>query len=242
MGENLADEIPSDKCQVLKITHATKHIFTHKYKLGDSPLQETSSHTYLGVEITKDLKWKNHINQISAKGNRALGFIKRNLRSCNEETKLTAFNTLVRPTIEYCSAVWDPHNQDLIYQIEAIQRRAVRFIKNDYSRKTSVTELMKDLHMSSLQDRRKIDRLSILHKVREGHLALPVQKILRPPHRLTKRSHINSYQELQVNKDVYKYSYYPRTIKDWNSLPAPLTQQQDSKLFKESIKDHFCGM
>ena len=94
-------------------------------------------------------------------------------------------STLVRPTIEYCSAVWDPHNQDLIYQIEAIQPRAVRFIKNDYSRKTSVTELMKDLHMSSLQDRRKIDR-----KAREDHLALPVQKILHPPNRLTKRSHI----------------------------------------------------
>ena len=69
----------ADKCFVLKITHAHKHIFTHSYKLGGSILQETDSHPYLGVEITKDLKWKTHINQISAKGNRALGFIKRNL-------------------------------------------------------------------------------------------------------------------------------------------------------------------
>jgi hypothetical protein len=229
----------TDKCFVLKITHATKHYFTHKYKLGDSLLQETSSHAYLGVELTKDLRWKNHINQISAKGNRALGFVKRNLSSCTEEIKLTAFNTLVRPTIEYCSAVWDPHTQDLIYQLEAIQRRAVRFIKNEYDREASVTSLMKELQMCPLQERRKIDRLSIFHKGREGHLALPVRNVLHPTLRPTKRSHSNSYQELQVNKDVFKFSFYPRTVKEWNSLPEHLTQQPNPKLFKEKLKEHF---
>ncbi|XP_072048268.1 uncharacterized protein [Amphiura filiformis] len=226
------------KCFTLKITHARKHIFTHKYNLGGSILQETDSHQYLGVEITKDLKWKKHINQISAKGNRALRFIKRNLSSCTEDIKHTAFKTFIRPTIEYCSAVWDPYTQDQIYQLEAIQRRAVRFIKSDYSKRTSVTKLMKDLDMETLADRRKIDRLSILQKAREGHLALPVQNILQPTHRLTKRSHANSYQELQVNKDVFKYSFYPRTIKEWNSLPATLTQQPDPLAFKKSIQDH----
>ncbi|XP_072039419.1 uncharacterized protein [Amphiura filiformis] len=179
-----------------------------------------------------------HINQISAKGNRALGFIKHNLSSCTEDIKHTAFKTFIRPTIEYCSAVWDPYTQDQIYQLEAIQRRAVRFIKSDYSKRTSVTKLMKDLDMETLADRRKIDRLSILQKAREGHLALPVQNILQPTHRLTKRSHANSYQELQVNKGVFKYSFYPRTIKEWNSLPATLTQQPDPLAFKKSIQDH----
>ena len=186
------------------------------------------------MEITKDLKWKTHVNQISAKGNRALGFIKRNLSNCNEEIKLTAFNTR-----EYCSAVWDPHNQDQIYQLEAIQRRAVRFIKNDYIKKTSVTELLKDTHMRTLQERRKIDRLTILHKAREGLLALPVQTVLHPTRRITKRSHQNSYQELQVNKDVFKFSFYPRTVKDWNNLPPSLTQISDSTLFKTAIQEHF---
>ena len=163
----------------------------------------------------------------------------RNLSNCNEEIKLTAFNTLVRPTIECCSAVWDPYNQDQIYQLEAIQRRAVRFIKNDYSKKTSVTELLKDTHMRTLQERRKIDRLTILHKAREGLLALPVQTVLHPTRRITKRSHQNSYQELQVNKDVFKFSFYPRTVKDWNNLPPSLTQISDSTLFKTAIKEHF---
>ena len=65
-------------------------------------------HTYLGVDIKKDLKWNDHIDCISSKGNWNLGFIKRNHSSCTEDIKSMAYKTLVRPTIEYCSAVWDP--------------------------------------------------------------------------------------------------------------------------------------
>ena len=229
----------ADKCFVLKITHARKHIFQHNYKLGNSILQETQSHTYLGVDINKDLKWNNHINRISAKGNRTLGFIKRNLNSCTEDIKSMAYKTLVRPTIEYCSAVWDPHTQEQIHQLESIQKRAARFVKKDYSRQSSITQILKDLDWPSLQTRRKIDRLTILQKAREGHLALPLRNVLHPAQRLTKRSHINAYQELQTNKDTFKFSFFPRTVKDWNSLPKPLTDITDTKAFKAELQRHF---
>ena len=84
MGVQLAN---ADKFFVL---HARKYILQHKYKLGNSVLQETQSHTYLGVDINKDLSWNNHLNCISAKGNRILGFIKRNLKSCTEDIKSMA--------------------------------------------------------------------------------------------------------------------------------------------------------
>ena len=58
-----------------------------------------------------------HINQSAAKGNRSLGFIKRNLHSCTEDIKNLAYRTLVRPSLEYSSVVWDPYTSDLIYDI-----------------------------------------------------------------------------------------------------------------------------
>jgi hypothetical protein len=231
----------NDKCFVMKITHARKHVKKHEYTLhvGNSILQETKSHTYLGVNINKDLKWKDHINRIAAKGNKTLGFLKRNLSSCTEDIKETAYKTLVRPTVEYCSAVWDPHTQDQIHQLEAIQRRAARFVKKDYSYKTSVTAIISDLGWQPLSSRRKIDRLTTMHKAREGHLALPLRNILHPVQRSTKRSHEYAYQEFQTNKDTFKFSFYPRTVKDWNSLPKQLTASQDSKAFKTQLQLHF---
>ncbi len=85
----------ASKCFLLRITHKTNPI-TASYKLGNEILQDTKSHSYLGEEITNDLKWNSHINNICAKVNRQLGFIRRNLASCPQSLKSQAYTTLVR--------------------------------------------------------------------------------------------------------------------------------------------------
>ena len=90
----------TQKCFVLRITHA-RHVRHFNYTLGDSTLQETDSHPYLGVCITKDLTWNKHIHQITASANRTLAFVRRNLHSCPKNIKTTAYTTLVRPLLEY---------------------------------------------------------------------------------------------------------------------------------------------
>ena len=137
---------------------------THTYSLANTILQETNSHSYLGVEISNDLKWNKHINNIAAKSNRALGFVKRNLHSCTEDIKQLAYQSLVRPSLEYSSAVLDPYTSDQIHQLEAVQRRAIRFVKHNYDRRASVTEMLKNSNWSTLQERRKTARLSTFQK------------------------------------------------------------------------------
>ena len=71
---------------------------------------------------------------IVAKANKSLGFIRRNLfYPCSERTKGSAYVTIVRPNLEFATAVWDPYRQDQIDSIEAVQRGAARFIKRDYT-------------------------------------------------------------------------------------------------------------
>jgi len=79
--------------------------------------------------ILNDLKCNSHLNNVVAKVNRSLGFVKRNLYPCTKTRKCSAYVTIVRPTLEYATAVWDPYKQEQIDLIEAVQRRAVRFIK-----------------------------------------------------------------------------------------------------------------
>ena len=119
------------KCFVMRLTHA-RHLTRFNYILGDTPLQETDNHPYLGVHITKDLTWNKHIHQITATANRTLAFVRRNLYPCPQHIKKSAYTTLVRPLLEYSSSVWDPHTKTLVNKIEMVQRRAARFCHNDY--------------------------------------------------------------------------------------------------------------
>ena len=90
-------------------------------------------HTYLGVEIKNDLKWNLHVNKIRSEANRSLGFLRRYISSCSRTTKVKAFNSLVRPHLEYSCTVWDPYTQELITQLDKVQRRGTRFVFDDYN-------------------------------------------------------------------------------------------------------------
>ena len=93
------------------------------------------------------------------KGNSTLAFVKRNLYACSEETKQAAYVSLVRPHLEYATAIWDPHRQNQVEKLEAVQSRAVRFI--DYDNNTSVSKLTKSLSLELLSERQKSHRLQI---------------------------------------------------------------------------------
>ena len=87
-----------------------------------------------------------HISAITGKGNRALGFIRRNLHNCPEEVKKQAYYSLVRPHLEYASSAWDPHTEKNIKAIERVRYRAARFVKCCYQRGPgTVTKLLKDM-------------------------------------------------------------------------------------------------
>ena len=113
------------KCQVIQITKRKTPIPTY-YTLHNIILDTVTSAKYLGVTISDNLTWHNHIQNITKKANQTLGFLRRNIKVNSEKLKSTAYKTLVRPQLEYSSTVWSPHTSNLIDQLESVQRRAAR--------------------------------------------------------------------------------------------------------------------
>ena len=87
---------------------------------------------------TQSWNWNNHINNITTKANRSLGFIKRNLKRCPEQIKDQAYKSPVRPHVEYASSVWSPHQKYQVDKLEKVQRKAARFVKNCWIREEGV--------------------------------------------------------------------------------------------------------
>ena len=95
----------------------------------DTLTTETSTQ-YLGVTIQNNLKWNDHINNIASSATKQLNFLKRNLKVTSSKFKERAYQSLVRPKLEYNCCTWDPHHQCQIHQLEMVQRRAARCVTN----------------------------------------------------------------------------------------------------------------
>ena len=96
------------KCAILSITKKRKPAHFQYSILGEK-LERVLHHDYLGVTISHDLRWENHLHKIRQKASRTLGVIRRTLSPCNIDVKSKAYQSLIRPQLEYASEVWNPH-------------------------------------------------------------------------------------------------------------------------------------
>ena len=160
------------KCYILSINKKSNKF----YSLDNHILQEVQDNPYLGLQISNDLKWSMHINNISKKANATLGFLRKNLRNVPETCKKTAYISIVRSTMEYGATIWNSYLKGDIDKLERIQNRGIRFIKKDYRSRGpgSITTMKRQVELKTLEERRHSLHLILLYKVVEGLVpALP---------------------------------------------------------------------
>jgi hypothetical protein len=75
------------------------------YNINEQTLETVASNQYLGAELTNTMSWDKQVQKVVAKGNKALGFIRRNVGSCPEEVKKQAYLALVRPHLEHIQQI-----------------------------------------------------------------------------------------------------------------------------------------
>ena len=199
------------KCQVIQITKLKTTIPT-QYILHDTILQSVPSAKYLGVTISNDLSFGNHIDNITKKANQTLGFLRRNIKVKSTALKSIAYKTLVRPQLEYSSVVWSPYTGTRIEQLESVQRRAARWAMNDYSRLSSVSDMLAALNWRRLDLRRIDQRLVMFHNILHNQVAIQIPTEVKFLSRPSRHSHSQAFQIIQTSADYHKYSFYPRII------------------------------
>ena len=69
-------------CNMMQLTKKRTNKIQASYKLEGTVLENVESIKYLGVTITKDLKWNTHISNVCTKAIWPLEFLRRNLFSC----------------------------------------------------------------------------------------------------------------------------------------------------------------
>ena len=150
----------------------------YKYTLNGHTLEKVHEYLYLGDLLSDDLKWSKQVDKITNKANSIFSVIRRNLKSCPTVFKQQAYVSVVRPVLEYGCVVWDPYLKNDSDKLENMQRRAARFVCNDYQQTSSVTNMLQQLNWETLSDRRKHHRLAFMHKITHELTTVPQDLIM----------------------------------------------------------------
>ena len=187
------------------------------------------------MDLSSNLDWKEHIDRTVKKANSVLGFLRRNPPINNRETKSSAYVTLVRPHLEYCASIWSSHTDQSKQKLEMVQRRSARYCTNRYHNTSSVTDMLQDLNWETLESRRTKLQLVMIYKIMNDLVDIPADTYLTPATTRTRAIHSKKLRQYPTRTDTFKYSFFPRTIPVWNSLPASVAEAPDLALFKQGL-------
>ena len=217
----------------MRVKHHKQIIFD--YSLHNQTLENAQSAKDLGITITDNMDWGQHVLEISSKATKTLGFLCRNLAFARlvapRSTKEVAYKTLVRSKLEYAAPIWSPHSKLQIYRIEKVQRTAARLTCRRWQSKSSVGEM---LEWPSLEAWRDQSSLLLFHKIHFGAVSIEKDQYMTSAHSLktTRSSHSAQYRRHQTYSDALKNSFFPRTIPHWNSLSPSVANTQSTEEFR----------
>ena len=172
-----------------------------------------------------------YINNVTNKANSILDLLRRNLRIPSHTIKTHAYQSLVRPHLEYASTVWDPHIQKNIHKLDMVQRRAARHACNRYHNISSVTEMVGHLGWEPLATRRRNMRLCMMYKIAHTVVGDPWTEWLTTSKRVTRGFRAWKYIPIYSQHNIYKFSFLPPHNNRLEQSIIPLSWQPQYRHF-----------
>lgn len=137
--------------------------------------------------------------------------------------------------LEYAVVIWDPFTKSNIEKLERIQKKALRFTYNLYGH-SSISELIKKDIFPPVTDRNRACRLKFLYQLVNGYYRINTTHILTPSTGYaTRNRHSQAIMPLKQRVNSFKYSFFPRTINDWNNLSNEAVTQKSLVYYEERL-------
>ena len=226
------------KCKAMLLSRRrSKKSVLSPLVLNGTPIETVDCIRYLGISIASDLSWTQHIQTIASKARRLVGLLFRQFyHYADMSTLKKLYVSLIRPHLEYACPIWDPFTAKDRDLLESVQRFASRVCLKTWDRE--YTEMLSSLNLPSLESRRKTLKLSLLYKIVNNLTVFPeaplTSHVVHYPYS-TRYVHELSFCNLNGHTSQYLYSYFPDTIKLWNSLPYGVVSCNSLSTFKHAV-------
>ena len=145
-------------------------------------------------------------------------------------------NKLLQSSIlEYAGTVWSKKRQRDT-TLSKIFKDGQQYLLNNYSQYASITEMLPNLNWPTLTRCRNEHKATMLFKIITHQIDINADNLLIPnPDIYHIRGRSKRFMLPMTQKNSYKYSFFPSTIKIWNSLPQHMIDLTEIEQFKHNL-------
>ena len=224
--------VPKVKMMVIS---RKRHPPTPTIVIKGHQVEQVSSFKLLGVTISADLSWRQHIHGIVSKAKCLLGFLYRVFGSSNRRCLSILYRSAVLPHLDYCSSVWDPPHKTHIQALERVQTFAARLVTNDWAGNGESLRAL--LGWPKLSTRRQFQKLCLCRRIVTGGSLIP--PCFFEPHPRPTSSHRNSSPLFRpyVRTLQHRHSFKHSVVDVWNGIPeGTVSSSQTVRSFKAKLR------
>ena len=227
-------EFNFSKCKVMRITRK-KVPFERDYYLGNYKLNRVIIEKDLGILISHNLNWNEHIDFIASKSHRMLNLLYRTCKGISDtQVKKSFYLSWVRSRLEYACPVWSPYTKRNIRAFEQVQRKSTRFI---VGKELNYNERLKKIELLPLVYRREILDLIFSYKCFKGICELDISQYVS--FRIYTRN-LRGIDNLTLSvpfsrTEAFKNSYFIRICRLWNGLPWHVRESDKLAVFRRKL-------
>jgi len=217
----------ANKTQAMVVSRspAASDVMKDKIVMNNTALPLEDFISILGVDIDNELRFNRHVRRICKTASLKVTALRRASHLLNPQGILTLYKSQIRPHLEYASLAWSSTAPTNLNRLDKIEKRALRLIQ----------EASNPGHIDSLEHRRDVGALTVLHKAQVQQV--PHLSSLRlPPHgreRSTRTVHSNRLlvEVPRSRSSQHQRTFSARAARLWNEFTsttdvAEMTTQQ----------------
>ena len=205
--------------------------------MNQKQIEEVNSHKHLGVVLSDDCTWHDHLDYIKCKAWNRINVMRKLKFKLDRRSLQIIYFTFIRPLLEYADVVWDNCSQYEVNELEKIQNEAARIVTGA-TKLVSINSLLLEVGWESLSSRRKKHKLQLLFKM-QNDLSPDYLSSLVPSFVGNSSSYpLRNATDLRTpyaRSQLYYNSFLPSTIRDWNNLPIETRNLTSIASFKQKL-------
>ena len=204
---------------------------------GDSTIHEVDSHKHLGITLSKNLSWGDHVQDIVTKAGKRVDILAFLMYRLDRNTLEIIYKTFIRPILEYGDVLLCNMTEEQSQMIEQVNKRAGSIISGAI-RGTSSNVIYNELGWATMESRRKSHRLVTFHKIINGKTPDYLRNCLPQRVRDTTSYSLRDADNLvtmPTRIEIYYKSFFPATVRDWNALSPNVRNIVDHEKFREAL-------